>query len=118
MTEQRGFTLVSLIFTLLLLGFAAMIAMKTVPTYLTYYTVQKTLENMVTEGTEKSAYELRQTFDARMNVNSVYDVHSDMLKISRDGGMLTLSVPISSKKPVAWGISVSVDLVATASAAE
>jgi cell division protein FtsL len=116
MRGQKGFTLLTLMFLLFLAALAAMVAFKTVPTYITYYTVTKSLENILSEGTDKTPLELRQTFDARMNVNSVYDVKSSDLEISRDNGMLTLSVPISSKKPFAGGISISVDLVAKAAA--
>ncbi|NTV95652.1 MAG: DUF4845 domain-containing protein [Thiobacillus sp.] len=116
MQRQRGFTLVSLIFMLMLAGFAALIAMKTVPTYINYFAVKKSLENILAEAnTEATAYELRSTFDKRMDVNSIYDIKSSDLEVSRDNGMLTLSVPISSKKPIGWGIGVTVDLVATAS---
>ncbi|TCJ15424.1 DUF4845 domain-containing protein [Parasulfuritortus cantonensis] len=116
MQGQRGFTLATLIFLLILAGFAAMVAMKTIPTYIEYYTVKSALENILHDGTDQSAMELRQTFTKRMDVNSVYTVNAEDLEISRDGGMLTLSVPVSSKKPMGAGISISVDLVATASA--
>jgi hypothetical protein len=117
MKGQKGFTLASLMFLLMLAGFSALVAMKTVPTYIDYYAVQKSLENILRDvGTDKTTLELRTTFDARMNVNSIYNVKSSDLEISRDNGMLTLTVPVSSKKHLAGGISVSVDLVATASA--
>ncbi|MDD3528797.1 MAG: DUF4845 domain-containing protein [Gallionellaceae bacterium] len=115
MHGQRGFTLATLLFLLFLAGLAAMIAFKTVPTYIDHYVVQKSLENILAEGTNRTAYELRQTFEARLNVNSIYSIKASDLQISRDQGRLTLSVPISSKKPLVHGISISVDLVATAS---
>lgn len=118
MQRQRGFTLVTLIFLLMLAGLAAMVAMKTVPTYIDYFAVKKSLENILLEGkgTALSNFELRDTFDRRMNVNSIYTIKSTELEISRDKGMLTLSVPVSSKKPLGWGLGITVDLVATASA--
>ncbi|MFA5081379.1 MAG: DUF4845 domain-containing protein [Hydrogenophilaceae bacterium] len=116
MYRQKGFTLLTLIFLLALAVFAALVAMKTVPTYIDYFAVTKSLENILAQGTDQSAFEMRQTFERRLDVNSIYNVKSKDLEISKDNGMLTLSVPISSKKPFAGGISISVDLVATASA--
>lgn len=114
--RQRGFTLITLVFLLFLAGFFALLAMKTVPTYLDYYAVSKSLQHILAErGAEASDGELRETFAKRLDVNSVYSIKASELDISREHGELTLSVPISSKAPMAFGISVSVDLVATAS---
>ena len=116
MNGQKGFTLLTLMFLLMLFGFAALVAMKTVPTYIDYFAVKKSLENILENGTDQTPLELRETFAKRMDVNSIYTIKGSELEISRDNGMLTLSVPVSSKKPFAGGISISVDLVASASA--
>lgn len=118
MYREKGFTLATLMFLLFLASFAALVAMKTVPTYIDYFAVKESLQNILAlpDLNDQSNLDLRKTFDARMNVNSVYNIKSTDLEISRDNGMLTLSVPISSKKPLGGGIGVTVDLVATASA--
>lgn len=114
MRKQGGFTLLGLLIMLFLAACAALVAFKIVPAYMDYYTVKHVLENILEEDQELSNQSIRRTFAARLNVNFIRDLGPNDLYISRDGGMLTLTVPISRKEHLVGGISVAVDLDATA----
>jgi hypothetical protein len=114
MRKEGGFTLLGLLFMLTLAACAALVSFKIVPAYMDYYTVRNVLQNILDEDVEFSNQSIRKTFAARINVNFIRDLGPNDLYISRDNGMLTLSVPISRKEHLVGGISVSVDLEATA----
>jgi len=116
MKRERGLTLLGLIFLLALAVVVALIAFRVVPTYIDYYTLRNSLENILANGTDQTNDELRSTFEKRMDVNYMPDITGRDLDISRDDGMLTLSVPIDRKQHLVGGVSISIDLVATASA--
>ncbi|MFZ5485247.1 MAG: DUF4845 domain-containing protein [Pseudomonadota bacterium] len=115
MRKQGGFTLMTLIFLLALASFFALIGFKVAPAYMKYFAVKNSLQNILKEDGGRTNEELRRTFAARMDVNYVQDIEPSDLEISRDDGMLTLSVPINSKEHIAGGVSVAIDLVAEVS---
>lgn len=115
MNKQRGFTLLTLFFLLILAGMGAWVAFKVVPTYIDYYTIRQVLRNALEEDSERSNVSLRQTITKRLNVNFIRGVTGQDVVIERANGMLTLTVPINRKEHLAGGISVAIDLEAQAS---
>lgn len=116
MKQECGFTLISLLFLLALAGVVALIGFKIVPAYIDYFTIKSTLQNILADSDDQSDIGLRTTLDKRLDVNYIEDITSRDLIINRDNGVLTLTVPVSRKKHLVGGISVCVDLDATASA--
>ena len=116
MKRERGFTLITLLFLLGLAIGASIIAFKIVPTYLTYFSVRSSLENILKEDDLKTNEAIRSSFAKRLDVNFIEEIDSSDLVIDKDNGELTLSVPVSSKSHLIAGVSIAVDLEATASA--
>lgn len=117
MNRERGLTLIGLLFMLVVVAVFALVAFRVVPTYIDYFTVRHSLQSILAEGGDQSDGDLRATFDKRLNVNYIQDISDKDLEINRDNGMLTLTVPISRKSPLFGGVSICVDLDATASTA-
>ena len=115
MQRQNGFTLITLLFLLGLAVIVAMVAFKVVPTYMDYFAVRNSLENILKEDELLSNESIRASFAKRLDVNFIQDITPQDLEIDKEDGMLTLTVPISSKKHLVAGVSISVDLEATAS---
>lgn len=116
MNGHKGFTLITLLFLLALAAFVALTAFKIVPTYIDYFAVQKSLENLLASDVPRNPQALRESFSRRLNVNYIRDIDSRDLQIEKQDGMLVLTVPINRKHHLAGGISLCVDLEATASA--
>jgi hypothetical protein len=114
--QERGLTLISLLFLLALAAGAALVGFKIMPVYLDYFTIKHSLESVLAEGTDQTDGELRATMDRRLDVNYIEDIRARDMQISRDNGQLTLTVPISRKNHLVGGVSLCVDLDATASA--
>ncbi|HEX8978252.1 MAG TPA: DUF4845 domain-containing protein [Parasulfuritortus sp.] len=116
MRQERGLTLISLIFVLVVVAGVVFVGFKVASSYIDYFTVKSTLKNLLAEGANQSDDDLRASLDRRLDVNFIRDVTSRDLQISRDNGLLTLTVPIDRKQPLFGGISICVDLNATESA--
>lgn len=115
MNRERGLTLIGLIFILFFAAILALVAFRVIPAYIDYFTIKHSLQTLLDEGTDQSDADLRASLDKRLNVNYIQDITARDLEISRDGGMLTLTVPISRKEPLVGGVSICVDLDAIAS---
>jgi hypothetical protein len=94
---------------------AALVGFKIIPAYIDYYTVTHSLESVLADGSDQTDGDLRKTMDARLNVNFIRDINARDMEINRDDGTLTLTIPISRKEHLVGGISICVDLNATAS---
>lgn len=117
MHGNKGFTLITLLFLLALAVFATMVGFKIVPTYIDYFAVQKSLENVLSAPDIAQTNEaLRDSFAKRLNVNFIQDISERDLQIDKEGGQIILTVPISRKTHLVGGISLCVDLEAKASA--
>lgn len=116
MKRENGFTLMTLMFLLGLGVIVALLAFKIAPTYMDYFAVKSSLENIIEDGTDQTNPELRKTFAARLNVNFIRDISASDLEIDRTDDILTLSVPINRTEHLFGGISVTIDLEAKASA--
>lgn len=116
MQRYKGFTLITLLFMLGLAVIVAMVAFKIVPAYMDYYTVKNSLKNVLEDdGVTQSDAALRDSFDRRLNVNFIREITARDLEIIKEDGVLTLLVPISRKEHLVGGVSICVDLEATAS---
>lgn len=114
MRNEQGMTFVSLLIFLVLLGIPVMVLMKVFPAYYDYYSVQSSLENTI-NNSEHTESALRGSFAKRLSVNMVKDITEKDLDISKEGDVLTLSVPIYRKESLGGGLFIVVDLEAKAS---
>lgn len=116
MHGQKGLTLISLLFMLMLAVTAAMVAFKVVPAYIQYYTVRDTLRNILASDVHQTNQAIRESFSKRLLVNYVDGITERDLIIEQDNNQIILTVPISRKEHFIDGVSICVDLEATASA--
>lgn len=117
MPREKGFTLITLLFLLGLAVIVAMLAFKIAPAYMDYFAIRKSLENVLADpDVGQSSEALRESLARRLDVNFITDVDSRDMEIDKEDGTLTLMVPINRKEHLFGGVSVCIDLEATASA--
>lgn len=116
MRWQRGVTLIGLIFFLALATIVALLAFRVVPFYVDYFTMRSVLQNLATEKRDATDREFYKDFEMRASANYLNAFSAKDLNISRDHGILTLSVQMTDKKPVGAGISLLMELEAKGSA--
>lgn len=113
--KQRGLTLMSLLFWGIVIIFFALLAMKLVPAYMEYFTIQKILKDMGGDPNIKSMSngEIRDKFSKRAMVDNITTVKPADLDISRESGTTIVSVEYPFQAKLVGNISLLVDFSAS-----
>ncbi|MGZ8160605.1 MAG: DUF4845 domain-containing protein [Methylobacter sp.] len=105
--RQQGLTLISLIFFLGLFGFFVLLTLKIVPIYLDHNKVKSALEavKQMPDLQMKSEYEIRDSLNKRFNINYVYDVKQDDIKVLRHGNYVKVDIEYETVVNIAGNLS-------------
>jgi Tfp pilus assembly protein PilE len=109
--HQRGFSLSGLIFVMAVLGVLAVFAMKVLPTYSEYRSVQGAIVKAKSEG--GSVAEMQRTFDKNADINSITAITGHDLVITKDNGETELSFAYEKRIPLAGNVSLVIDYAGT-----
>lgn len=106
--RQQGLTLISLIFFLGLIGFFVLLTLKIVPIYLDHGKVKSALEaiKQMPDLQTKSEYEIRDSLNKRFNINYVYDVKQDDIKVLRHGNYVKVDIEYETVVKIVGNLSV------------
>ncbi len=109
--SQQGFTMVSLAFFLVLLGFAVFTALKLLPVYTDAFAVKASVESLETERNVEYAGVLavRNALLKRLGVNNVTAVGVDDISVTREDDTYQVEVFYEVRVPYMFNI----DLVLT-----
>jgi hypothetical protein len=86
-SKQRGMTLIGLIFTLLLVGFVALIVLKITPVYIDYFSVKKAVATSSQSGPEPGS--IRAAFDRAAVIDRIDVIKGRDLTIT--GGQVSFA---------------------------
>lgn len=108
---ERGISLSGLIFVLAVLGVAAVFALKLVPTYMEYRTIQDAIVKAKAAG--GSVAEMQRTFDKNAEINNVSAISGHDLVITKDGGEPEISFAYEKRVPLAGNVSLVINYAGT-----
>ena len=113
--HQQGLTLISLLFWGIVIIFMALLAMKLIPAYTEYFTIQKILSDIGNDPNIKSMSngEIRDKFNKRAMVDNISTIKASDLDIGRDGGQTVVSVEYPFQTKLVGNISLLVDFSAS-----
>ncbi len=105
---QQGITLISLVLILGLIGFFTLLTLKIVPIYLDHGKVTSALTaiKQMPDIQTKSEAEIRESLSKRFNINYVYDVTKDDIKIIKHGTYLKVDIDYETVVKLAGNLSV------------
>ncbi|PPD50488.1 MAG: DUF4845 domain-containing protein [Methylobacter sp.] len=106
--NQQGLTLISILFILGLIAFFTLLTLKVVPIYMDHAKVVNALKAVEqTPGVEtKSENEVRDSLSKRFNLNYVYDVTQDDIKVVKHGNYLKVTIEYETVQKIAGNLSV------------
>ncbi len=92
--QQRGMSLIGMLLLMIVIAFAALIAMKVVPMYIQYYSIKSTVESIRKEPqlAQMSAQDIHNAIQKRFDIGYVDNISARDLKIrnERNGRVLDL----------------------------
>jgi hypothetical protein len=89
--EQRGITLIGLLFWAILIGFVALIAMRVLPTLNEYFTIKRAVNKIATEGAS-TVPEVRAAFERQKDIEySITSISAKDLSITKENEKLVIS---------------------------
>ena len=106
--QQQGLTLISIAFILGLIGFFTLLILKIVPIYLDHNKVASALAELRSSPDIRtmSEYEIRDSLSKRFNINYVYDVNQNDIKITKYGEYLKVAIEYEVVKKIAFNLSI------------
>ena len=105
---QQGLTFISLIFVLGLIAFFTLLVLKIAPIYIDHGKVVSALAALekTTDIETKSTHEVRDSLNKRFNMNYVYDVTQDDIKVVKHGNYLKVVIEYEVVKKIVGNLSV------------
>ncbi len=106
--RQQGLTLLSIAFILALIAFFVLLILKIAPIYIDHSKVANALAALekTTDIQTKSEQEIRQSLEKRFNMNYVYDVTQDDIKVSKRGNYLKVQAEYETVVKIFGNLSV------------
>lgn len=109
--RQRGLTLISTILILGLIAFFTLLTLKIAPIYLDHSKVTNALAALeqTTDIQTKDRNEVWNSLNKRFNINYVYDVTKDDVKITKRGNYLKVEIEYEVVEKIVGNLSVLVE---------
>ena len=113
--EQRGLTLISLLFVCVLIIFVALLGVKVAPEVIEYYAIVKDTKATAMDPASKEATvaQIRQNFDKRKLIDNITVVDGNDLDISKDGNDIVIAFAYTRKIPLYGPVSLVIDFEGT-----
>ena len=112
--KQQGITFLGMLFVGALVALLAITAIRIVPAYTEFMTVEKVLKAMQKDPLDTmTPKEIKTSFDKRASIDYITVVNSEDLIIERsDSGATVLSIEYQVVKPIIGNVSVLLDFSA------
>ena len=95
----RGFTLISLLFWLVIGGFTAVITMKVFPTVSEYWTIQRSINKVAQDG-GTTVPELRAAFERQKEIDSISSISGQDLQITKVNDKVVINFAYDKQVPL------------------
>lgn len=109
--QQRGLSLVSLIFVCIALILVALVGIKVAPEVIEYFNILSSVKATANDPSSKDATvaQIRQKYDLRSSIDNVKTIKGADLDITKDGGQVVISFAYSTKIPLTGPVSLVID---------
>ncbi len=106
--HQKGMTAIGWLLVLGLIAFFTLITLRLVPAYLEFSKVTSVLESLQDEPgiTRKTRGEIFSLISKRFDVNDVYQVEAKQVKITKDKGVLKVSINYEHREHLVGNVDV------------
>jgi Tfp pilus assembly protein PilV len=113
--HQRGISMVGFLFVAAVLLIVALLAFRMIPSYIEFYTVQRALEDALTETNDPTQATVRRSVERKLNADYVEAVTAKDVQVAKSGNNITASASWEKKLPLVHNVSLVMEFNATAS---
>ncbi|HEX8012599.1 MAG TPA: DUF4845 domain-containing protein [Casimicrobiaceae bacterium] len=113
--RQSGLTIIGFIFVAAVVLSLAMIGFRVVPSYIEYFTVEKTLKQTLMNAREGATLaQLRSDFDLKASADYIDSVRGRDLELTREGNELVLTASWTNTLHLVGNVSLLLEFEASA----
>ena len=114
-TRQRGLSMIGFLFVAAVVVTCAMIGFRVLPSYIEFYSVQKALQQALTDTQDlNSAAEVRKAFQRRVDAGYIDSVSGRDIDVVKSKNEVTASASWTRKLPLVANASLLLEFEATA----
>lgn len=108
LSKQRGMSVPAMIFLLLIVVSMGTFAIKTVPAYLDFNTIDGAINSVLSDSKLglKSTGEMRDGIKKRLDINNVEVIDADQIRIEKQGGQVYMAVDYEVRNDLFYNIDV------------
>lgn len=109
-SRQSGMTMIGFLLMFMLIGFFTLLTIKLVPIYLEHYKIVSSLEALKSDPdlVSKPKEEILKTLEKRWDINMVNRVTVQDVKITKQGGRLTVQIAYEAVEHIMGNVDVLV----------
>jgi hypothetical protein len=113
--RQSGLTIVGFVFVAIVVLSIAMIGFRVMPSYIEYFSVEKTLRQTLTGARDNATLaQLRKDFDLKASADYIDSVRGSDLELTREGSELVLTATWSNQLHLVGNVSILLEFEASA----
>jgi hypothetical protein len=114
-SKQQGMTMIGVIFVAGMIVFVAIMALKLVPSYIEYATIQSHLRDLARAPDTRGASvrDIISAFNRRAQIDNISTVDGRDIDIAKEGGDVVLTIEYSKRIPMVGNISACIDFEAS-----
>ena len=119
MKRQRGFGLSQIILWGVILALIGIVAMKAVPSFITYQSVLKAVKRIANEaGPNGTVAKIKSDFEKQMEIDNIKSITADDLDIYKENNQITIAFTMSDKIKLFGPVSLVIDYAGSSKAIE
>jgi Tfp pilus assembly protein PilE len=109
--QQRGMSLIGLIFVGLIVVFLLILGSKVVPAVVEYIAIERAVQKIKNEGT--TVRDIQTAFERHRTIDDITSITAADLDITKEGDKIVISYAYQKKIPVLDNVSIVIDFAGT-----
>ena len=115
--RQSGFSLTQIFLWGILISLVAIVAMKAIPSFVTYKTVLSAVKRIASEaGSNGTVAKVKADFAKQMEVDNVSSISADDLDVYKEDNQIVIAFTMSDKIKLVGPVSLVIDYVGSSKA--
>lgn len=108
-SDQAGIGMIGFLFVAIVVIAAALMAFRTIPSYIEYFTIKKAVEGALADTPDGSTVSIQKAFERRIGADYVDSVNWRDLQVLKQGNDIIGNIVWEKRLPLFYNISLMLD---------